>query len=871
MDTLSTTIDTHVGAGARASSTSEPQKHQSDFDSDYTTLNTHAPQFQGLAFTSQPEARLASGSTTPNQTTSRSGAVDVPRAQTKPQSDLNSAAGSYPSPDLLSASWGSATSASSKTPTRPSNVVAEGASSWTDPNASPRLRPKGSWTHIFSRPALPSSSPSNAGTVNLSASCLAPTTAGGLSSARASVESLGASQAAEATSSRKAPRHSSSFTRTVKDIVSGRRGSLPYTGHSQQQDASHAPLSGASTPIVTIDDVDFDHDDDHAQLSRSARQAQNISLGMHEGDGGQPSSSQPRGGTHSDMLQVDSAEPALQASDAPSYSMDDSRSDATATGALSGQEGTEPVETLNDSAAAPDVGPEKSKSAGPQSGRPPLVTPEGGTSTSSSLLRRFSGGMLSEEALRPSSYSLLGGPRSANPSGGISGALMQMSSSLGAPGGGGAAAIQYPRTAGPSTGATSFNNVMAQYDVPRSSILLNPGQRKTVVDDWRWESVGASPPANDETRPPLTIRRVPVVASARERREAAREAARAREIAREKERERLREKEREAEEKVWGIPKKAFYMGLPDLSFNAQASMLAGWGNGSGTTDFRPISRINRSRPNSAHGRSGSYSSITSDAARRESLQKDRERDRRERELERLRIEEEQDAAEEEPMDPEELAALNAIINTRRSAEAAMALASGQLRFGLPLRARAQSTHSTDSAVLRDSRDASATMDVADQSSPKRPSIAGGRTDSRDSVPSLASTQVEDVSSVFQHRPSLSKRRSTSQSSKGLGPPKIRFAPLPHPFGMLPPSLEEDVENGGGRRGSKDSSSGKKHAADGERVLQNLAANGTLPKIDGMSSAAEDSDTSRAMRRCRCSTPNKPLKYAVDTKRKLLL
>jgi hypothetical protein len=422
--------------------------------------------------------------------------------------------------------------------------------------------------------------------------------------------------------------------------------------------------------------------------------------------------------------------------------------------------------------------------ASPSARPPPTPSP-----SSASLLRRISAGVLGDEnrsglgayisvgTPSRSGFSTGGGSGSG---GGVGSALLQMSASLGAA----HVATPSPRSVPPPL-----------LDVPRSSILMNPIKRTTVVDAWRWDSAGlASPPPTPGSPAPLTIRRVPYVASARERREAARERERAREAAREKEREKMREKEKEAESKVWGIPKKAFYLGLPDINFNSQASMLAGWGNGSGTTDYRP----NR-RPMSAHGGAGGRGTSFGDS-RRETSQRvrERERERRDREKEREKREKEieADAAEDDPMDPEELAALNAIINTRRSAASAMALASGQVRFGEPSTpATAEPTPSED--ISRSSLGLSA------------------RSVSHDSVPTISSVSTStalETPNSEQPRPDL---RRQSVSSSVLPPPsasgRIRFAPLPHtPVTLITPASEvaedqmELIEDGKGRRSSND-------------------------------------------------------------------
>lgn len=310
---------------------------------------------------------------------------------------------------------------------------------------------------------------------------------------------------------------------------------------------------------------------------------------------------------------------------------------------------------------------------------------------------------------------------------------------------------------------------------PRSPILLNPLKKQGILDQWRTEfgNVG----------PALTVLRIPAVPTQKER-EKEQEEQRAREaLVRERERElerdRAREREKEAEEKVWGIPKKAFYLGLGDINFNSQMAMLGGWGSGTGpATDFRSTQNLQRrasSRPTSKDGRPMSKDGRSKEKREREKDKEKKEREgERERESERLereRKEKEQQRAKEEeeakPMDPEELAALNAIINTRRSMAAAQALASGQVR---PTPTRRSMSYGRNGSV-------SSGLGASGQAA--RPNLANTRGASQESVPSVSSMQGAG-SNI---------ERGTERSLDVFGEeddgPRIRFAPLPFPDGSL--------------------------------------------------------------------------------------
>ncbi|CAD6931032.1 unnamed protein product [Tilletia controversa] len=218
---------------------------------------------------------------------------------------------------------------------------------------------------------------------------------------------------------------------------------------------------------------------------------------------------------------------------------------------------------------------------------------------------------------------------------------------------------------------------------------------------------------------PLALRiPAPVTQKQREREKQLEREARERE--REKEQEKERAERNKLEARIWGIPRRALLLGLPEVNFNAQMAMLGGWGNGSGG----PTNLGTPSTPSKA-------------------FLKERERERiRQREREKQRS---QEAEEEERLDPEELAALNAIINTRRSMAAAQALASGSIG---PPRPRRSSMNAASSVVSAPPAAGGAPSFIVDQPLVEEPA--------RTTASSLASTA--DFSS-----------ESSSQPEHGLG------------------------------------------------------------------------------------------------------
>ncbi|CAO1625871.1 unnamed protein product [Parajaminaea phylloscopi] len=346
--------------------------------------------------------------------------------------------------------------------------------------------------------------------------------------------------------------------------------------------------------------------------------------------------------------------------------------------------------------------------------------------------------------------------------------------------------------------------------VPTNSILLNPLRRPTANDS----TLTASPSPSNHSEPsvaapaapaaPLNpapvVTHIPAVPSEKEiqRQKEKKE----REKAREREERERREREtKEAElamelqtkeEKIWGIPKKAFYLGLGSvpgaLNFNAHMAMMAGWGNGSGgSTDFTPppprrtsssASKITTKSNKSlgpgkeapsprSNGKAASSTRATS-ASRPSSSPCATKKPKLD-----------EDSDEEERLDPEELAALNAIINTRRSLAAAQALASGQVKLPAPKR-------------------------------PVRPSYASIRQSSQESVPTRSSNigKQEDTGTgqgqpTEGHPPSLASKDSYGSASVPEGADesatKIRFAPMPKyspidedPYGNDINAVDED-------------------------------------------------------------------------------
>ncbi|KAE8210960.1 hypothetical protein CF327_g5231 [Tilletia walkeri] len=357
--------------------------------------------------------------------------------------------------------------------------------------------------------------------------------------------------------------------------------------------------------------------------------------------------------------------------------------------------------------------------------------------------------------------------------------------------------------AGLSAGSTS-----PRPHIPRSSILLKPDGGSPRHLEWYEVHNGV----------PLALRiPAPITQKQREREKQLEREARERE--REKELEREREKERaernKLEARIWGIPRKALLLGLPEVNFNAQMAMLGGWGNGSGG----PTNSSTPSTPSKG-------------------FLKEREREKiRQREREKQRSAE----AEDERLDPEELAALNAIINTRRSMAAAQALASGAV---VPPRPRRTSMNASsvvtapaamtpaslmDQPLLEESRSASrASTDVSSQlgpgSSAGRHSLESNRYDRShpdsitSSTMSILSTATENsgVGNQGLNHPQQQQQRTGMESNvsslSAPSPqspvslryvPRIRFAPLP-----LPPPIDVSPPSGGGGASGMGSGSG---------------------------------------------------------------
>lgn len=308
--------------------------------------------------------------------------------------------------------------------------------------------------------------------------------------------------------------------------------------------------------------------------------------------------------------------------------------------------------------------------------------------------------------------------------------------------------------------------------VPRSSILLNRSNRKSLVDNWRVKG-------QDGNQPAPAVLRIPAVPTLKEQKE--------RELQREFERaEREREIEREVREKeqaekVWGIPRKAFYLGLGEINFNAQMAMLGGWGNGSGgmgvdvanrtpltskatrrkstpvafggSLSKKPTQKTKSGRPSSSHGsiRKGQESIAAAPKAPPK---------------------EPEESDSDESMDLEELAALNAIINTRRSMEAAQALASG-MYAARPIAAIKRSVSSNE--ALRKS------MEVEAESRPMEESK-----ESMESVPTSMSVTASAANESESDHAVLEKPKNPRHNSDSLASysasSRIRFAPLPQTY-----------------------------------------------------------------------------------------
>ncbi|SPO32470.1 uncharacterized protein UTRI_04214 [Ustilago trichophora] len=338
---------------------------------------------------------------------------------------------------------------------------------------------------------------------------------------------------------------------------------------------------------------------------------------------------------------------------------------------------------------------------------------------------------------------------------------------------------------------------------PRSSILIN--SRKRPYSGVIYANPAIIAGSSAAAAPVVT--HIPAVPSRKER-EKERERAREREKEREREREKAKSKD---DEKIWGIPKKALLLGLGDLNFNAQMAMMAGWGHGSGGASILPSTAVasndrKRIRPSSSSELPRSAASSVSsrrsahdsdsdkegtskqqhDRASSSSLRGSRSNATNVTSLSAHSSSGKKASSQpdgsasssptDEPMDPEELAALNAIINTRRSMAAAQALVSGSI--------------SIKPSTLRGSSFGGSAHDLS------RPPLDEKRFESQDSVPSM--------SSVGQSTTSLgsSNNLPTSPSDKALQPPpllvssetaeikspRIRFAPLPTPT-SAPPML----------------------------------------------------------------------------------
>ncbi|SNX85898.1 uncharacterized protein MEPE_04607 [Melanopsichium pennsylvanicum] len=353
---------------------------------------------------------------------------------------------------------------------------------------------------------------------------------------------------------------------------------------------------------------------------------------------------------------------------------------------------------------------------------------------------------------------------------------------------------------------------------PRSSILINSRKRP-------YSGVIFANPvvvAGSSTAAAPVVTHIPAVPSRKEREK---ERERAREQEKERERERAKAKSKD-DEKIWGIPKKALLLGLGDLNFNAQMAMMAGWGHGSGGVSILPSTVVptnerKRIRPSSsAELQRSTASSISSRRSVKDSdnedegTNKERQRDsssslRCSRSNASIASSDGGHTASnkksasqadgssvspsptDEPMDPEELAALNAIINTRRSMAAAQALVSGTISITAP-------------RILRGSSYGSSSQDLT------RPQLEEKRFESQDSVPSMSSVAHSAASLSSSNLPIspyektlqpsalvASNTGSTILEAADVKSPRIRFAPLPTPT-SAPPMLG----GGGGVNGS---------------------------------------------------------------------
>ncbi|TKY84492.1 hypothetical protein EX895_006393 [Sporisorium graminicola] len=338
---------------------------------------------------------------------------------------------------------------------------------------------------------------------------------------------------------------------------------------------------------------------------------------------------------------------------------------------------------------------------------------------------------------------------------------------------------------------------------PRSSILINARKRRYSGVIYADDSTAAG--SSSAAAPVVT--HIPAVPSRKER-EKERERAREREKERERERERAKSKD---EEKIWGIPKKALLLGLGDLNFNAQMAMMAGWGHGSGGASIlpstaiptsndrkrlRPSSSAELPRPSSSSSRRSARHSDSEDddddddddAPKRGSCSRHASRSARDGGAHNSSAKNDgglSSSPTEEPLDPEELAALNAIINTRRSMAAAQALVSGSLSLG-PRALRTSTSFGSSAQDL------------------SRPPLEEKRFESQDSVPSMSSignsslsiasssqpptTTSEKALQLPATHPSSSSTTTTVLDASESKSARIRFAPLPTPT-SAPPML----------------------------------------------------------------------------------
>ncbi|KAK0545420.1 hypothetical protein OC846_005680 [Tilletia horrida] len=337
--------------------------------------------------------------------------------------------------------------------------------------------------------------------------------------------------------------------------------------------------------------------------------------------------------------------------------------------------------------------------------------------------------------------------------------------------------------------------------VPRNSILLKPnnGGGKASLKHLEWYQLHNGVPLASRIPAPISQKQ-------RERERQLEREAREREHEKELERERERERAK-TEERIWGIPKKALLLGLPDVNFNSHMAMLGGWGNGS----IGPTVATTPTAPSKAY--------------LREKL--------RQREFEKRREAEEA----EEPLDPEELAQLNAIINTRRSMALAQALANGQVGppliripsvtaapsimsasavssldpAGLPLDRRPSTTSQSETeggAGPSRTSDSSSrpTLKHTDSSTSTLSVVSSTTVDSTATATSPGPSPVGEPSASAMALPSPSGRNSVaSDSSSPQSPgsltsqthiPRIRFAPLPfHPPIDVSPLTESGAES----------------------------------------------------------------------------